>query len=209
MALLLLLLAALPLSLAASARFGPFLGVPISNVDAVDIIPNRYIVVYNRTFSQTAIEAKQALVMSRVQKRNLGKRGLTGRLLSTDVLTFKMNGWNALALEADDRLILEVMDEDEVAFVEADTRVHTLATVAQTNAPPASSASRTRPLARRTTSLTRPAARASPPTLSTRASWSTTPSSRGRATFGANFVNSVVSILLHLFLPVSLSLNTR
>jgi subtilisin family serine protease len=131
----LLLVLLLPVTTLAH-RFGPFLGVPIANVDASDIIPNRYIVVYNSSFGQAAIEAKQAMVMSHIQKRNLGKRGIAGNLLSTEVQMFKMNGWNAMALDADDRMILDVMNQDEVAFVEADARVKISATVAQTNAPP-------------------------------------------------------------------------
>jgi subtilisin family serine protease len=191
MSLLLLLL--LPLTaLAASSRFGSFLGVPIANVDAKDIIPNRYIVVYNRTFGQDIIEAKQAMVISHVQKRNLGKRGLSGRLLSTQVQTFLMNGWNAMALEADDRLIMEIMDEDEVAFVEADARMHTMATVAQTNAPPGlirlshSEANQATYVFDTTGGEGITAYIVDTGILVTHSEFS------GRASFGANFVNDVV-----------------
>lgn len=133
----LLALLQLPIAaLAATTTVGTFLGVPVSNADAVDVIPNKYIVVYNSSFSQSAIAAKQALVTSRVQKRNLNKRGLTGSLLSTDVQTFNLNGFNAIVFEADDRLIIEVINQDEVAYVEADAKVSTKVAVAQTNAPP-------------------------------------------------------------------------
>ncbi len=117
-----------------SVRTHDFLGVPVTNYDATDIIPNRYIVVYNKTFSDDIIEAHQSKVITTVRKRNLGKRGFTGHLLSTDVQTFKMSGWRAMALEADDKMILEVMDADEVSYVEADTKVKLSATVAQANA---------------------------------------------------------------------------
>jgi subtilisin family serine protease len=93
--------------------------------------------VYNRTFDDTIVEAHQAKVVATVRKRHLmAKRdGMGGHLLSPDVQTFKMGGWRAMALEADDRMIMEVMDADEVAFVEADVRVKISATTSQAGAP--------------------------------------------------------------------------
>ncbi|KAL2757031.1 hypothetical protein ACRALDRAFT_1075748 [Sodiomyces alcalophilus JCM 7366] len=115
---------------------GSFLGIPVSNANSADIIPNRYIVVYNNTFGDDAIDFRQAEVMDFVKRRNLGKRGLHGKLLSTKVHSLSMNGWRALTLESDEAMIMEIMAEPEVAYVEADTKVHLTATVAQLNAQP-------------------------------------------------------------------------
>ncbi|KAF7549957.1 hypothetical protein G7046_g8168 [Stylonectria norvegica] len=111
-------------------------GLPISNPNAKNIIPNRYIVVYNDTFDDDAINAKESSFVSIVKKRNLGKRDLMGRLLSTQVNSFKMNKWRAMALDADDVMINDIWNADEVAYVEADIKVDLNDIVAQTNAPP-------------------------------------------------------------------------
>ncbi|PNY28538.1 Alkaline protease 1 [Tolypocladium capitatum] len=110
--------------------------IPIVNAGAEDLINNRYIVVYNSTFGDAAIDAKQALFTAAVNKRNLGKRGLDGNPLSTNVQTFKMSQWRAMALDADDATILDISSAEEVAYIEADHWVTTSATVVQTNAPP-------------------------------------------------------------------------
>ncbi|ROT39973.1 oryzin [Sodiomyces alkalinus F11] len=115
---------------------GSFLGVPVANADAADIIPNRYIVVYNNTFDDDAIDFRQAEIVDFVKRRNIEKRGLHGQLLSTEVHALSMSGWRALSFESDDAMILEIMAEPEVAYVEADTKVHLAATVAQLNAQP-------------------------------------------------------------------------
>lgn len=107
----------------------------LSNPDAADIIPNRYIVVYNNTFDDDAISANQAFFTSEVQKRNIGKRSLHGKLLSTNVHNFKMNSWRATMLEADDDMITEIFNTNEVAYIEADAKVTLSDIVAQTNAP--------------------------------------------------------------------------
>ncbi|TDZ17918.1 Alkaline protease 1 [Colletotrichum orbiculare MAFF 240422] len=115
---------------------GTFMGVPISNLDALNLIPNKYIVVYNNTFDDDAIDMKQQSFITAIKKRNIGKRGLDGRELSTSVKSFKMNGWRAMTMEADDTMIMSVMSADEVAYVEQDAKVKLSATVSQTNAPP-------------------------------------------------------------------------
>ncbi|TDZ13392.1 Alkaline protease 1 [Colletotrichum spinosum] len=115
---------------------GTFMGVPISNLDALNLIPNKYIVVYNNTYDDDAIDMKQQSFITAIKKRNIGKRGLDGRELSTSVKSFKMNGWRAMTMEADDTMIMSVMSADEVAYVEQDAKVKLSATVSQTNAPP-------------------------------------------------------------------------
>lgn len=108
----------------------------ISNAGAKNMIPNRYIVVYNDTFDTDSIDAKEAYFTSEIKKRNLNKRSMhSGSLLSTDVRSFKMNNWRAMMLDADDDMITEIFNSDEVEYVEADTQVSVNALVSQTNAP--------------------------------------------------------------------------
>ena len=109
----------------------------LSNPDAEEKIPNRYIVVYNSTFDDDTIAKSQALWTSHIGKRNLNKRSVgTGRVLSTEVHAFKMNNWRAMALDAGDDDIVSIFNSDEVEYVEADTKVKASATLMQTNAPP-------------------------------------------------------------------------
>lgn len=171
------------------------LGVFVSNQDATDVVPNSYIVVYNNTFDDDAISAHQLAISSLVKKRNLGKRSLSGKLLSTNVRTVSMSGWRAMSLEGDDLMMSEINAADEVAYVEADTYVKAQAVQTQTNAP---------------TGLVR-LSHAQTSGNSTSAGYvfdssagqgitafvvdtgilTTHEEFEGRATFGANFVNSV------------------
>jgi len=131
-----LLLLLLPLT-ALAQRLGSinFIGLPISNPDATDIIPDRYLVVWNTTFPTEAIESKQALFMSNIQKRNINKRGFSGSLLSTRVNSYRYNKFMAMTFESDNDLLLSIADQPEVAYVEAVTRVRASAVAAQQNAP--------------------------------------------------------------------------
>lgn len=124
------LAAAVPIQAAAPPAFR------ISNEGSADLLSNKYIVVYNATYGDDAIDACEALVIDHVKRRNIGKRGLDGAPLSTEVHTLSMGGWRAMSLESDDAMIQEIMAEPEVAYVEADAKVHLTATVAQMNAPP-------------------------------------------------------------------------
>lgn len=113
----------------------------VSNKDvfrtaSADVIPNRYIVVYNNTFESTAIDAKEAFFAASLKKRNIKKRGLDGRELSPDIHSLSMDGWRASILEADDDMFYEMHCSDEVAYIEADTMMKTQAVISQTNATP-------------------------------------------------------------------------
>ena len=112
-----------------------FLKGILSNSDAKDIIPNRYIVVYKKDAGEDAINAKEANIASVISKRNLNKRSLTGNVLSTEIHSLNINSWRATALDADDDMIKSLFDSDEVDYVEADTKVNLHGAVAQTNAP--------------------------------------------------------------------------
>lgn len=111
-------------------------GFNIANAGSPDAIPNSYIVVYNSTFGDEAIDALQFQTMDHIKKRNLNKRGLNGQPLSTEVHTVAMDGWRAMSLESDDSMIQEIMAEPGVAWVEQNAKVQLSATVAQMNAPP-------------------------------------------------------------------------
>ncbi|KAI0421825.1 subtilase [Xylaria grammica] len=109
----------------------------ISNPDAKNIVPNSYIVVYNNTFNSDDIDAQEASIRTAIQKRNLNKRGTSGRLLSTRVRSFSMsNGWRATAMESDDVMAAEINAMDMVSYIEANQYVNISALVAQANAPP-------------------------------------------------------------------------
>ncbi|KAF3358890.1 hypothetical protein VDGD_06012 [Verticillium dahliae] len=106
------------------------------NSESTERVSNSYIVVYNNTFDDDTINFRQTEVMNHVKRRNIGKRGLDGRQLSNEVRVLAMNGWRAMTLESDDDMILQIMNEPEVAWVEANARVKLSASVAQMNAPP-------------------------------------------------------------------------
>ncbi|KAJ8109492.1 hypothetical protein ONZ43_g6120 [Nemania bipapillata] len=109
----------------------------VSNPNAKNIVPNSYIVVYNGTFTSDDIDAQEASIRTSIQKRNLSKRGTSGRLLSTRVRSFSMaNGWRATAMESDDDFAAEINQMDMVSYVEANQYVQVSALVAQANAPP-------------------------------------------------------------------------
>ncbi|KAM3539752.1 hypothetical protein ARSEF1564_007325 [Beauveria bassiana] len=130
--------AAAPRNPAAAGPDSTGFRLPISNFNAKaeNIIPNRYIVVYKGEFNSTAIDAKEASFAATLKKRNLGKRGLGGHLLSTEVRSLAMDSWRASILDADDDMFMEMYNSNEVDYIEADARVHTFLTFAQTNAPP-------------------------------------------------------------------------
>ncbi|KAI1642715.1 subtilisin-like protein [Daldinia loculata] len=107
----------------------------VSNPGAKDIVPNSYIVVYHKNYTDDEIDQHQASVKVAVKKRNLNKRGLAGQLLSTRVRTFAMSGWRAMALDSDDLMMSEMNNLSMVKYVEANTYVKSSRLVNQGNAP--------------------------------------------------------------------------
>ncbi|KAI2604306.1 subtilisin-like protein [Hypoxylon fragiforme] len=118
-----------------TAESGTSLGVFVSNPDATDVVPNSYIVVYHKNTTDDEISAHEASVKMAVRKRNLGKRGLNGQLLSTRVRSFAMSGWRGMALESDDLMMNEINNMAMVNYVEANTYVKAFGLVNQANAP--------------------------------------------------------------------------
>jgi subtilisin family serine protease len=118
-------------------ELGPKVSAFISNPLAKNVVPNSYIVVYNKTFAGEDIDAQEASIKTTLQKRNLSKRGATGRPLSTRIRSFTMaNGWRATALETDDDMAAQINAMDQVSYVEANQYVQAARLVAQANAPP-------------------------------------------------------------------------
>ncbi|KHE84604.1 hypothetical protein GE21DRAFT_10172, partial [Neurospora crassa] len=176
------------------ATAGNAAGVPVANSDISNIIPGRYIVVYNNTFGEEAINAHQIKVTSLVAKRNLGKRDAkTGRIMSPSVKAFKMGTWRAMALDADDDMINDINSAQEVEYIEADQYVKLNALTSQN--------STTTGLAR--LSHAGPSKKAAPYIFDSSAGEGITAfvvdtgirvthsEYEGRATFAANFVNNV------------------
>jgi subtilisin family serine protease len=130
------LLAALALGAPAPAREMQGIGVPIMNADAKNIIPNKYVVVYNDTFGDDAIATHQAHWVDTIAKRNIGKRSpIDNRMLSMTVHTFSIGSMRAMCLEADDASAIEINSAAEVSYIEADAYVYLNALVTQQNAP--------------------------------------------------------------------------
>jgi len=92
------------------------LGVQVANVDATNVIENRYIVVYNKNATDDAVLAHQNSVKSALKKRNyVVRRDGTVKLLSTIVDTVSMSGWRCMALEAEDSMVSEIQSAAEVS----------------------------------------------------------------------------------------------
>lgn len=119
----------------APAREPQGLGLPIMNADAKNIIPNKYVVVYNDTFDDDTVATHEAYWIDTIAKRNIGKRSpIDNRMLSMTVHTFNIGSMRAMCLEADDASALEINSADEVSYIEADAYVHLNAVVTQQNA---------------------------------------------------------------------------
>ena len=106
-----------------SNKTEPYIGVPIVNPGILNAIPNRYIVVYNNTFNDDDIDLHETSVIKTIAKRNIAKRSMTGKLLSTTVDTYKIGNWRAMALEADDLMINEIFSAQEVSYIEQDAKI--------------------------------------------------------------------------------------
>jgi hypothetical protein len=83
------------------------LGVPISNPDVNDIIPGKYIVVYNANATDDAVQLHQASVMKAFRKRGMD--------FSSKMRTFSMTGWRGMTLEAEDNgIVIDIANAAEV-----------------------------------------------------------------------------------------------
>ena len=128
---------------------GDFAGVPVSNADALNVIPQSYIVVYNSSFDSKVIDDSQAAAMAKVAKRNLGKRSLDGRDMSTTATACKIGTWRGLMLDADDQTIMEIMEDPAVRYVEADAAMNVLIDEGAAEQPPPAELTEMQAIARR------------------------------------------------------------
>lgn len=128
---------------------GKSTGFQVSNINAANIIPQSYIVVYNSSFDSKIIDDSQATAMAKVAKRNLGKRSLDGRDLSTTATKCQIGTWRGLMLDADDDTIQEIMADPAVRYVEADAAMQITVVERAAEQPPPAALTRMKALARR------------------------------------------------------------
>ncbi|EHA57261.1 protease [Pyricularia oryzae 70-15] len=140
------LVAALPSNFPGSEKFA---GVPVSNINALNVIPQSYIVVYNSTFDSKIIDDSQAMAMAKVAERNLGKRSEDGRDMSTTATTCQIGTWRGLMLDADDQTIMEIMADPAVRYVEADAAMNILIDEEASEMPPPAEITEMQAIARR------------------------------------------------------------
>lgn len=85
-------------------------GVPISNPNATNIIPGKYIVVYNENATDDAVQLHQESVMKAFRKRGLYS--------SINMRTFSITGWRGMTLEAaDDEMVIDIANATEVWLI--------------------------------------------------------------------------------------------
>ncbi|KAI0170681.1 peptidase S8/S53 domain-containing protein [Pestalotiopsis sp. NC0098] len=113
-------------------RFG---GVRMMNADAANAIDGSYIVVYKKNCTDDEINAHALEIKNFVKKRNVGKRALDGRQLSTNVRTWTMTSLKAVHFETADFAAMNLGSNSMIDYVEPDMKVTTLALQSQTNAP--------------------------------------------------------------------------
>ena len=90
------------------------LGVPVSNVDADNVISNRYIVVYNNNATDAAVENQKESLNSPLINKKISARSIDGRTLSPTLNAFSMSGWRGMSLEAEDDMMLDIANMDMV-----------------------------------------------------------------------------------------------
>lgn len=84
------------------------LGVPVDNIEAEDIVANRYIVIYHDNCTDEMVERHQSHISATLKKRNLNKRALDGRMMSTHIDPFTISGWRGTSLDADDEMMMDI-----------------------------------------------------------------------------------------------------
>ncbi|EFX02302.1 subtilisin-like protease [Grosmannia clavigera kw1407] len=116
------------------------LGVPIVNSNALNRVSNCYIVVYNANSSDSDIDAHQKYVKSTVAKHNLRRRAACNNTSSENssdmsVSTHRIGSWRALSLQAaGDDAMVDIAGSSTVHYIEQDARVSTQALTTQTDA---------------------------------------------------------------------------
>jgi subtilisin family serine protease len=124
-----------PVSEVEAAQVDRFGGVRMMNADAANAIDGSYIVVYKKNCTVDEVQAHALEIMNFVKKRNVGKRALDGRQLSTSVRTWTMSSLKAVHFETADFSAMNLGANSMIDYVEPDMKVTTLALQSQTNAP--------------------------------------------------------------------------
>jgi hypothetical protein len=81
-----------------------YIGLPIDNIDASDPVPNSYLAVYHSNATSEAVKTHQKSITHK-----LAKRGMGGTMK-----TYQISGWNAFAIEADEKTMMEIYNAPEV-----------------------------------------------------------------------------------------------
>jgi subtilisin family serine protease len=170
------------------------MGVPVSNPEVPNVVANSFIVVYNSTFDDEVITSHQSKWMAKVAKANIGKRSADGRALSTKASAFQLGTWRAMALEADERMMNQIFDADEVSYIEQDARISINALSTQAQAPSGLARLSSRAAGDASYVFDSTAGEGITAYIVDTGIRATHSEFQGRATFAANFVNNVVRI---------------
>ncbi|CZR55531.1 probable alkaline protease (oryzin) [Phialocephala subalpina] len=97
----------------------------IRNIEATDVIPDSYIVVYNDDVNTTMVASHLASISSILSKRDENGIGAT----------YDMDLFKGYQVTADEAAIAEIAASPEVAYIEKDAKVYASALTTQTGAP--------------------------------------------------------------------------
>lgn len=105
-----------PIQIQSRQANGTGTGVPVSNTEASNVIPNKYIVVYNTNATDAAIQTHQASILSALRKRSLLSRAVHGRgALPVSMDAFAVGAWRGMSLEAEDDMMAEISNSHMVS----------------------------------------------------------------------------------------------
>ena len=97
----------------------------IRNIDATDVVPDSYIVVYKNDVDAATIESHEQAISSMLSKRDTDGIGAT----------YAMDLLKGYQVNADSATIAEIAAKPEVDYVEKDAKVYASALTTQTGAP--------------------------------------------------------------------------
>lgn len=89
-----------------------FIGLPLANNAKVqDTVPDCYLAVYHSNATTMAVLAHQRRLTKRIAKRGMGEM----------MQTYQISGWNAFAIQTDEKTMLEIYNEPEVSYADVVT----------------------------------------------------------------------------------------
>ncbi|KFX93775.1 hypothetical protein V495_00278 [Pseudogymnoascus sp. VKM F-4514 (FW-929)] len=121
--------------IALAACFLPLIaGIPtaqphmkIQNPGAKNVIPNSYIVVFNKDIDSAAIKSEYASVNSMLSKRGSAHKGIGSK--------YDLEHFKGYQIEADTATIDQIASSPQVAWIEKDAKVHANALTTRSGAP--------------------------------------------------------------------------